>query len=90
MVVCHCRAVSDGCIRSAVERGALDIDAVARQCGAGSVCGGCRPTIALLLAGGCPLAGGSGADLEPVAAVSPEPRASWGRAGGGQWRLSNS
>lgn len=56
MVVCHCRAVSDRGIRHAVERGAVDVESVTRQCGAGSVCGGCRPTIAMLLEGVCPLA----------------------------------
>ncbi|MBA2438901.1 MAG: hypothetical protein H0V52_11220, partial [Acidimicrobiia bacterium] len=29
--------------------GAADVDTIVRQCGAGSVCGGCRPAIALLL-----------------------------------------
>ncbi|MBW3575639.1 MAG: (2Fe-2S)-binding protein [Actinobacteria bacterium] len=55
MVVCHCRAVSDSGIRHAVERGAADVESVARHCGAGSVCGGCRPAIALLLGVVCPL-----------------------------------
>lgn len=50
MVICHCRAVSDGLVRAAVADGAVDVDSIIRQCGAGSVCGGCRPSIALLLA----------------------------------------
>ncbi|MBW3611474.1 MAG: (2Fe-2S)-binding protein [Actinobacteria bacterium] len=50
MVICHCRAVSDGLVRAVVVDGADDVDAVIRRCGAGSVCGGCRPSIALLLA----------------------------------------
>ncbi len=50
MVICHCRAVSDGLVRAAVADGAGDVETVIRRCGAGSVCGGCRPTIALLLA----------------------------------------
>lgn len=50
MVICHCRAVSDGLIRCAVDGGALDVEEIVRRCGAGSVCGGCRPAIALLLA----------------------------------------
>lgn len=49
MVICHCRAVSDGLVRAAVAEGAADVDAIISQCGAGSVCGGCRPAIALLL-----------------------------------------
>lgn len=50
MVICHCRAISDCRIRSAVDGGALDLETVARYCGAGSACGGCRPAIAMLLA----------------------------------------
>lgn len=51
MVVCHCRAVSDCRVRQAIEAGAADVDAIARQCGAGSGCGGCRPALAMLLSG---------------------------------------
>jgi bacterioferritin-associated ferredoxin len=51
MVICHCRAVSDGLIRQEVDGGALDVETVVRRCGAGSACGGCRPAIALLLQG---------------------------------------
>jgi NAD(P)H-nitrite reductase large subunit len=49
VVICHCRAVSDGLVLAAVAEGANDVDAIISQCGAGSVCGGCRPAIALLL-----------------------------------------
>jgi bacterioferritin-associated ferredoxin len=49
VVICHCRAISDGLVRAAVAGGAADVDTIVRQCGAGSVCGGCRPAIALLL-----------------------------------------
>jgi bacterioferritin-associated ferredoxin len=57
--------VSDGLVRAAMAGGAADVDAIISQCGAGSVCGGCRPAIALLLGdlavgpdptGGAPLA----------------------------------
>lgn len=58
MVICHCRAVSDGLVRRAVREGAADVDAVIRRCGAGSVCGGCRPAIAQLLG-----------DLAPMSAI---------------------
>lgn len=51
MVVCHCRAVSDCRVRQAIDAGAADIEAIARQCGAGSRCGGCRPALAMLLLG---------------------------------------
>ena len=50
MFVCHCRAVTDGTIRSAIEAGASDPGALARHCGAGSRCGGCWPALASLLA----------------------------------------
>jgi bacterioferritin-associated ferredoxin len=49
VVVCHCRAVSDCRVRQAIEAGAADIETIARQCGAGSQCGGCRPALAMLL-----------------------------------------
>ena len=49
MVVCHCRAVSDCKVRQAIEAGAGDVEAIARQCGAGMACGGCRPALAMLL-----------------------------------------
>lgn len=49
MVICHCRAVNDKCIRAAILAGAHDPDEVARQCGAGSRCGGCLPALLELL-----------------------------------------
>ena len=54
MVVCHCKAVTDRTIRSAVEGGAASCAEIALRCGAGSRCGGCVETIESLLAGsGC-------------------------------------
>ncbi|MDP9386609.1 MAG: (2Fe-2S)-binding protein [Actinomycetota bacterium] len=50
MFVCHCRAVTDGVIRGAIEAGAADAGTLARQCGAGSRCGGCWPALEALLA----------------------------------------
>ena len=52
MVVCHCKAVTDRAIRTAVESGAATCADVALQCGAGSRCGGCVETIQSLLATG--------------------------------------
>lgn len=49
MIVCHCRRVNDTTIRRSVEAGADTVDAVGRTCGAGTVCGGCRPAIARIL-----------------------------------------
>jgi len=45
MIVCHCRAVSDRAIREAVREGARTHREVALACGAGRVCGGCRPAV---------------------------------------------
>jgi len=43
MVVCHCKAVFDREVRDLVRTGATSRRAIARACGAGSDCGGCRP-----------------------------------------------
>ena len=64
MFVCHCRAVTDGTIRGAIEAGASDPRALARHCGAGSRCGGCWPALESLLAE-YGLAGGAPAPAEP-------------------------
>jgi bacterioferritin-associated ferredoxin len=50
VIVCHCRAVSDRVVRSAVDRGACDLREVAERCGAGARCGGCHPVLMSLLA----------------------------------------
>ncbi len=50
MYLCHCRGVSDCAIRDAISAGARTIDDIARQCAAGSRCGGCWPALAELLA----------------------------------------
>lgn len=50
MVVCHCHAVSDRQIREEIQSGALDADALADRCGAGTRCGGCGPVVEALLA----------------------------------------
>lgn len=49
MIVCHCKAVSDRTVRRAVAEGARTRGQVARRCGAGTVCGGCRPVIQEIL-----------------------------------------
>ena len=49
MLVCHCKGVSERAVRDAIRRGAASSTEVGRACGAGSVCGGCRPVIAELL-----------------------------------------
>jgi bacterioferritin-associated ferredoxin len=45
MIVCHCQAVTDRAIRSAVRDGARCRRSVARACAAGRSCGGCRLAI---------------------------------------------
>lgn len=49
MLVCHCRAINETRIRECIARGARDEAEVADECGAGSHCGGCVPTICRLL-----------------------------------------
>jgi bacterioferritin-associated ferredoxin len=49
VIVCHCRAVSDRAVRSAIRGGAIDLDEIASLCGAGSECGGCQVRITRLL-----------------------------------------
>ena len=44
-------------IRECVDRGARSVEEVGRACGAGTACGGCRPTIRALVAGEAPDAG---------------------------------
>jgi bacterioferritin-associated ferredoxin len=54
MVVCHCKAVTESQLREAVEGGACTRRQVARQCGAGTICGGCRPLIDQILGESAP------------------------------------
>ena len=49
MLICHCRAVSDREVKSAIRRGARSMREIAQACGAGSRCGGCRPAVVQLL-----------------------------------------
>ena len=49
MLVCHCKGVSERELRSAIRSGACTRRDLVRQCGAGSVCGGCRPILDELL-----------------------------------------
>ena len=49
MLVCHCNGVTERRVRSAVQAGACTLREVARSCGAGASCGGCRPEIARIL-----------------------------------------
>jgi len=49
MLVCHCKAVSEREVRSHASSGARTVNEVGKRCGAGRVCGGCRPVIAEIL-----------------------------------------
>lgn len=71
MLVCHCAAVNDRRIREAMARGADDLVTIADDCGAGSFCGGCQPTVEALLAE----AGGAASGPPPP---SPPPAAAPG------------
>jgi bacterioferritin-associated ferredoxin len=57
LLVCHCNKVCDRVIRECVDRGARSVEEVGRACGAGTACGGCRPTLRALVAGEAPDAG---------------------------------
>ena len=43
MIVCICKAVSDGHIRSAVKAGATNLRDLTRELGVGTCCGKCLP-----------------------------------------------
>ena len=45
LIVCHCKAVSDRTIRKVIRHGAETPREIARACGAGLTCGGCRPAV---------------------------------------------
>lgn len=45
MLICHCHAVSDRKIRTAILGGAATVGQVGRQTQAGTCCGGCVPAI---------------------------------------------
>jgi bacterioferritin-associated ferredoxin len=50
VMVCHCEAVNDVVIRDEIAAGALDSEALADRCGAGTRCGGCVSVVEQLLA----------------------------------------
>ena len=49
MIVCQCRRVTDRDVRAAVSRGASELNDLARECGAGTDCCGCHPTLEAML-----------------------------------------
>jgi bacterioferritin-associated ferredoxin len=50
VIVCLCKAVSDGRVRAARDAGARTVEAIGASTGAGTCCGCCRPAIARILA----------------------------------------
>jgi NAD(P)H-nitrite reductase large subunit len=50
VILCHCRAVSDGTVNAAIASGASTVAHVSAATGAGTGCGGCVPVIEVLLA----------------------------------------
>jgi len=65
MLVCHCKRVCDRSIRRAVREGAVSVQHVARECAAGSGCGGCHPAIEEII--GEALGGHAGAEVFSLA-----------------------
>lgn len=49
VLVCHCVAVNDRQIEAAALCGAASVHDIVTACGAGGVCGGCRPVIEEIL-----------------------------------------
>lgn len=45
MIICHCHAINDRTIRDVIRSGARSPSAVAKACGAGAGCGGCRRAV---------------------------------------------
>lgn len=45
MLVCHCHEVGDKTVRKCIREGARSVAEVGAACGAGTGCGGCRPSI---------------------------------------------
>jgi bacterioferritin-associated ferredoxin len=47
--ICHCKGVTDGQIRTAIEAGARTPVEIGARCRAGTGCGGCVPEVCRLL-----------------------------------------
>jgi bacterioferritin-associated ferredoxin len=67
--VCLCRVVTDREVLQAVDEGAHTLRQVARRCGAGTVCGGCRPAIEALVRERLGREPGVGAEVIPLDTV---------------------
>ena len=69
MLVCHCQGLTDRAVRRTVKNGARSVAEVTRACGAGGVCGGCRPALAEIVEE----ASASRASLLPLEALELSP-----------------
>lgn len=49
MIVCVCRAVSDGEVKATIRHGASSLTDIADACGAGSDCGSCCDMLCTML-----------------------------------------
>jgi bacterioferritin-associated ferredoxin len=68
MYVCHCSVVTDRDIIESVANGARCVNDVARQTGAGRVCGGCISTVRELVCQSCPVTADRGQEVAAGAA----------------------
>jgi bacterioferritin-associated ferredoxin len=71
MIVCHCKGISDRQLREVVAAGATTRRKLARACGAGAACGGCRPVIDEILGEACAACPEAGAPSLAGLALSP-------------------
>jgi bacterioferritin-associated ferredoxin len=72
VLVCHCLRVFDNAVRECVRTGARSAADVGARCGAGTRCGGCRPSIESIVIA---TAGAVEADRDARAAECPRPSA---------------
>lgn len=49
MIICICEGVTDRDVHEAARRGAVNLAALKRSCGAGGDCGQCRPELRRML-----------------------------------------
>jgi bacterioferritin-associated ferredoxin len=68
MYVCHCAVVTDRDVIESVANGATCVNDVARQTGAGRVCGGCISTLRELVCQACPVRADRGQEVAAGAA----------------------
>ena len=62
-IACSCHVVRDADVRSAIRDGARSVEDVMDTCAAGTNCGGCVPTIRMLLAAELALEGSAAGSM---------------------------